>query len=910
MSKRRGSHHAVIARCAVAGSMVIGLLLAPSGGSPADAAAQLVPAATAQLAGPAGGAAPGVTGAAIATAQVAIPADVAALVAQGPADVIVTVDPLPGMTAAQRPVAAPNSTQAPTTASPGTALPAAAERQAGADRASAVFARQKTAVLAHTGDGARTVRNWDALPVQLVRVDTPAALAALAAAPGVTSLSLPAVRRAAVDTDLALIRQPQAQQAGYTGAGVVVAVLDTGVDYRLAGVGGAFGDCSGGPGTGSCRIDRLVDVTGTGVRDVDSGHHGTNVSGIVAKTAPGVHLDVYGVFDTRLSASDKDIISALNAVARTGAARNVRAVNLSLGDGSFNTTECTASPYAAVFSSLRSVGILPVVAAGNSAADFSAFRSGVANPACAPGAVRVGAVYPQNYGSDFFWLGCQDLAPRVDHIACFSQGGPLLSLLAPGIDITAAGVTESGTSQAAPHVAGAVADLAVANPSATPAQIAQALTTTGPSITDARDNNRVFRRLDIAAAAAAVQCRSPLGATPAPQATNAASCPSTVPGTFTPVAPSRLLDTRFGTGAAVGPVPPSGSLSVQVLGAGGVPAGGVSAVALNVTAVAPTASGYVTAWPSGRPRPNTSNLNFYAGRNIPNSVAVPVGADGKVNLFNGSGGTVQLVADVAGYYLAGEPTEAGAFKAVGPSRVLDTRNGGGAATGPVPARGAVSVQITGSAGVPTGASAVAVNVTAVAPAGPGYITAWPSGQARPQASNINFSAGRNISGLVIVPIGTDGKVNLYNGSGGTVHLLADVAGYFLGGGTPTVPGAFHSLPASRVLDTRTSTGAPGPVRAQGVATVQITGRGGVPVTGVTAVALTVTAAGPTATGWVTVWPSGQSRPGASNLNFVAGQNIANTVVVPIGVGGKVSLFNGSGGTVQLLADVAGYFLAG
>jgi hypothetical protein len=113
-----------------------------------------------------------------------------------------------------------------------------------------------------------------------------------------------------------------------------------------------------------------------------------------------------------------------------------------------------------------------------------------------------------------------------------------------------------------------------------------------------------------------------------------------------------LLDTRNQFGAA-GPVPAQGSISVQMTGHGGIPPNGVSAVALNVTAVSPTSAGYITAWPSLTNRPEASNLNFSPGQNIPNMVIVPVGTDGKISLFNGSGGTVQLLADVAGYYLAG-----------------------------------------------------------------------------------------------------------------------------------------------------------------------------------------------------------------------------------------------------------------
>jgi hypothetical protein len=105
-------------------------------------------------------------------------------------------------------------------------------------------------------------------------------------------------------------------------------------------------------------------------------------------------------------------------------------------------------------------------------------------------------------------------------------------------------------------------------------------------------------------------------------------------------------------------VPSLGTVSLQVTGKGGVPASGVSAVVVNVTAVTPTSAGYITVWPSGATRTTTSNLNFQAGQNIPNLVVVPVGADGKIQLFNGSGGTVQLLADVTGYIIGTAPSAA------------------------------------------------------------------------------------------------------------------------------------------------------------------------------------------------------------------------------------------------------------
>jgi hypothetical protein len=122
------------------------------------------------------------------------------------------------------------------------------------------------------------------------------------------------------------------------------------------------------------------------------------------------------------------------------------------------------------------------------------------------------------------------------------------------------------------------------------------------------------------------------------------------PGTFSALAPTRLLDTRVHNGGSVQAA--GGTLSLQVAGRGGVPASGVSSVVLNVTVVTPGAAGYLIVYPGGTTRPTVSNLNFAKGQTVPNLVVAPVGADGKVNIYNGSGGTVQILADVSGYFNA------------------------------------------------------------------------------------------------------------------------------------------------------------------------------------------------------------------------------------------------------------------
>ncbi|MGW7431425.1 FlgD immunoglobulin-like domain containing protein, partial [Streptomyces sp. NPDC054861] len=116
-------------------------------------------------------------------------------------------------------------------------------------------------------------------------------------------------------------------------------------------------------------------------------------------------------------------------------------------------------------------------------------------------------------------------------------------------------------------------------------------------------------------------------------------------GTYKPVTPTRLMDTRSGLGVPKAKVGPAGTVTLRVAGVGGVPATGVTAVVLNVTATGPTSAGFVSVYPSGTQRTSASNLNFTAGQTVPNLVVVPV-VDGKVSFYNHAG-SVDLLADVA-----------------------------------------------------------------------------------------------------------------------------------------------------------------------------------------------------------------------------------------------------------------------
>ncbi len=253
-----------------------------------------------------------------------------------------------------------------------------------------------------------------------------------------------------------------------------------------------------------------------------------------------------------------------------------------------------------------------------------------------------------------------------------------------------------------------------------------------------------------------------------------------------------------------------------------------------------------------------------------------------------------------------------AFVPISPARILDTRPGlpapAGSPKGLVSPDGSVDVQVTGEGGVPaTGVYAVVLNVTIARSTDRGFVTAHPTGTSRPTASNINVTAvGQNAPNSVIVPVGEGGKVTLYTSGGG--HLLADVFGYFEQTGSATA-GRLIGVSPSRIFDTRAEKPEPGPkgkLPAGGTIEVAVTGRNGVPATGVSAVVLNVTAASSTARGFITVYPGDESRPGTSNLNLSRPrESRPNTVIVPVSPTGSIKLYSSAG--AHLLADVSGYF---
>lgn len=255
----------------------------------------------------------------------------------------------------------------------------------------------------------------------------------------------------------------------------------------------------------------------------------------------------------------------------------------------------------------------------------------------------------------------------------------------------------------------------------------------------------------------------------------------------------------------------------------------------------------------------------------------------------------------------------GEFHAVQPARVLDTRAGIGrdGIVGKLGAGSDIAVEIAGQGGVPErGVLAVVMNATVADPTQASYFSIWPAGVDRPEVSNLNFGPRQSIANSVTVAVGEAGAVRLAN-EFGSAHAVLDVVGYY--STEDGEPGARYApVPSRRLLDTRPAAGGGGPVGPQRTVSVSLDDVA-VPMESAVnqsavAVALNVTAVGPTDGGFLTVWPSDSPRPVASSLNFARDVTRANLVVVGLGADNRsVDIYNESGST-DVLVDVFGVYV--
>lgn len=251
-----------------------------------------------------------------------------------------------------------------------------------------------------------------------------------------------------------------ARFAGIDGSGFAIAVLDTGADLDHP----AFGP----DGNGDGRADRIVYSWDFADQDSDAqdlNSHGTNVASIAAGVngvAPGADLIVLKVVDDSGFGQFGDVEAALQWVVANVATYNIAAVNLSLSDNTNRTAATGDYGLEDEFSALASLGVVVASAAGNVYGPASG--QGVGYPAADPNSLAIGATWDTNVGGPQNWSsGSIDFTTGADRLTSFSQRhSTLTDLFAPGAWITGAGLnggssTFAGTSQATPHVAGAVA---------------------------------------------------------------------------------------------------------------------------------------------------------------------------------------------------------------------------------------------------------------------------------------------------------------------------------------------------------------------------------------------------------------------------------------------------------------------
>ena len=413
------------------------------------------------------------------------------------------------------------------------------------------------------------------------------------------------------------------------------------------------------------------------------------------------------------------------------------------------------------------------------------------------------------------------------------------------------------------------------------------------------------------------------------------------PGTYTPLAPTRICDTRAGNPSGLsGPAAQCNGVSgagdplvantpypITVAGQFSVPLD-ATAVVVNVTVVGPKNAGYLTVYPAGGSIPTASNVNFTTGAVVPNLVQVGLGTNGQLDLV--ANVATDVVVDLEGYVAPTSPngTGSGLYDPLStPARICDTRAGNpsnltGTATQcdakTLVANTPMSVQVAGIGGVPaTGVEAVVVNVTVVNPTNSGYLTLYPASTGTPPtASNVNFTTSEVVPNRVIVPVSASGALDMVANT--ATDAIVDVSGWYsTSGGSGT---SFTPLASPvRICDTRsgnpsnlsgpeaqcngTSNGGD-PLGATATHTITVTGLAGVP-TDAKAVVLNVTAVTPTAATYLTVFPSG-TPPTVSDLNPTPGDVEANLVVATVSPTGTIDIYNNAG-TANVVVDVAGWY---
>lgn len=367
------------------------------------------------------------------------------------------------------------------------------------------------------------------------------------------------------------------------------------------------------------------------------------------------------------------------------------------------------------------------------------------------------------------------------------------------------------------------------------------------------------------------------GASAAPQAAAAAAPPG---GSMVPIAPVRILDSRSSSpgGLLHGTVDPTRAMP-------GVPAGDIAAVLINVTVVNARSAGYIRVGESA----GTSNGNFVAGKPSATLALVPLShSTALANYVPFEASTpVSVIADVQGYVTTPAAATTSTFTSTGPTRAADSRTSAGLVRF-APA-GTQLLDVRKRASLPANATAVVANVTIVKATAATYVTAYPSGIGRPTASTVNAAAGATVANRVVVPLGSDGRIALYNFAGRS-DVLVDVVGYL----SPSADGSYYT-PATVVTRIADHAGERQTLTPDVPGTSDLT---------TTAVWVSLAAAS-NAPGYLVAAPTVTLPSRTSDLNLVAGRAVANSGPVALTSTGSFTV--ASAPTSRFVVDLDGFF---
>ena len=355
---------------------------------------------------------------------------------------------------------------------------------------------------------------------------------------------------------------------------------------------------------------------------------------------------------------------------------------------------------------------------------------------------------------------------------------------------------------------------------------------------------------------------------------------------YSPLPPVRLIDTRNGIGTNPQQIAGGCTLVVDP----GADAS-VTAVAVNLTSVAPVGSGFLTAYPCGVERPTTSVVQATAQRTIAGATVVPLGADGTFCIYTSA--ATHVLVDLFGSYSASAGQK---FEPMSPSRLYDSRSAGVR----IAAGSVVTLAVTGAGGIPAGATAAALSVQAIDPAGAGYVTVFPCSPTVPVVSSLNVVSAGNIANHVEVALSAAGTVCVYVSV--AMHLIVDLSGWYGSGATTQ----FHALTPVRVLDTRNNLGLSGAFAPLVGRPFSLAGANGLPpASTLRAIVGEVTAVGPTSVGYLTVYPCQSVVPQVSMVQTWVGANAASVVVGIDDEQGRWCILTST--ALHVLVDVNGYF---